>query len=237
VGNKAKISETNGEIVVRGVDDKDIAPMPFNVYCIVSSIASGVKMTVWFTYDDTTFFATRPGSSEALGASAFVRNFANGEYYITVRNIYQKEREKLDKLRDELEKSVRTQEKSALKITENKRLIVRAQEDLATNENDQKDATAAVNLQQAEVYKARNGNPEIYKAADKELKELQDDEKKLKNRAEDLHKKIDEWNKENTSEDRNITTAKHDQSKTTDAIEKQKSLIKDLAAKLKAIWA
>jgi hypothetical protein len=237
VGNKAKLTETNGEVVARGVDNKDIAGQLFNVYCVTTSTAGGVKFTAWFTFDDTIFFATKSGRSEANAASRFVRDFASAEYFITVKNTYEKEREKLDKMRDDLEKSIRAQEKSALKISENKRAIARAQEELATNDNDQMDATTAVNLQQAEVEKRRNGNPDIYKAADKELKELQDEAKKLKNRNTDLHKKIDEWNKENTAEERNITSAKKDQAKATDTVEKQKSLIKDLAAKLKAIKA
>lgn len=237
VGNKAKLAETNGEIGARGIDNKDIATQPFNAYCIVSSSTGGVKLIAWFTFNDTTFFATKSGRSEAIAASRFVRDFANAEYFITVKNTYEKEREKLDKMRDELEKSVKAQEKSALKISENKRAIARAQEDLAANDNDQMEATAAVNLQQAEVDKARNGNPDIYKAADKELKELQDEAKKLKSKNADLHKKIDEWNKENTTEDRNMTSAKKDQAKATDTMEKQKALIKDLAAKLKAIKA
>ena len=237
VGNKVKLFETNGEIGARGIDNKDISARPFNVYCIITSSTGGVKLIAWFTFDDTTFFATKSGRSEAIAASRFVRDFANAEYYITVKNTYEKEREKLDKMRDELEKSVKAQEKSALKISENKRAITRAQEDLAANDNDQMEATAAVNLQQAEVDKARNGNPDIYKAADKELKELQDEAKKLKNKNTDLHKKIDEWNKENTTEERNITSAKKDQAKATDTVEKQKSLIKELAARLKAIKA
>ena len=234
-GNKAKQSEGNGEVAIKGIDNKDIAGALFNVYAIVTATDHGVKLTAFFTYNDTTFFTTQSGKSEASAASKLVRDFGGAEYYLAVKSSYHTEREKLEKLKDELEKNIRIEEKSALKITENKRAIARAQDDLATNENDLKEATAAVNLQQAEVNKARSGNADLFKAADKALKELQDAEKKLKNHSEDLHKKIDNWNKDNTTEERAVTMAKQDQAKNTDAIEKQKLLIKELAAKLKGI--
>ena len=154
---------------------------------------------------------------------------------MATKTMYQKERDKLEKLKDDLEKSIKNQEKSNLKITDNKRAIARAQDDLMTNENDQKEASNAITLQQAELNKDRSGNPEIYKAAEKELKEMEDARKKLQDRNQGLHKKIDEWNKEVATEERNITTEKQSQAQTSAAIEKQKALISNLAAKLKSI--
>ena len=233
-GSKAKLTEANGEIAVHGIDNKDISAKPFNLYSVITATNNGVKLTVWFTYNDTVFF-TKSGNSDATAASLFVHDFAAAEYFLAVKSMYQKEREKLEKLKDDLEKSIKLQEKSNLKITDNKRAVARAQDDLVTNDNDQKEAASAINLQQAELNKERNGNPEIYKAADKALTELQDEKKKLQDRNVGLHKKIDEWNKEITTEERNITTEKQTQSKADGAIEKQKLLISELAAKLKAI--
>ena len=234
-GSKAKLSEGNGEIVLRGGDNKNISSKPFTLYSILVSNNDGVKLTVWFTYDDTTFISPHSGKSEANAVSLFVHDFATAEYFLAIKSMYKKERDKLEKQKDDLEKSIKSQEKSSLKITDNKRAIARAQDDLLTNDNDQKEATVAINLQQAELNKDRSGNPEIYKAADKELKELQDAKKKLQDRDQALHKKIDEWNKEITTEERNITTEKQTQSQATEAIEKQKQLIQNLASKLKAI--
>jgi hypothetical protein len=234
-GSKARLTETNGEIAMRGWEDKEISRQTFNLYSIISSTESGVKLTVWFTYNDTTFFTAKSGKADATAASRFVHDFGAAEYFLAIKNAHQKAREKLDKLKDELEKNVRIEEKSALIITENKRAIARAQEDLAINDNDQKEAAANITLQQAEVTKARAGNAEVYKAANKSLEEQQDGVKKLQGRAEDLHKKVDELNKENAAEDRSIATAKQTETQTTDAISKQKLLIKDLETKLKTI--
>jgi len=234
-GSKVRLTENNGEIAVRGWEDKEISQQTFNVYSIIASTESGVKITVWFTYNDTTFFTTKSGRVDATAASRFVHDFSAAEYFLAVKSAHQKAREKLEKLKDELEKNVRIEEKSALIVTENKRGITRAQEDLATNDNDQKEATANIALQQAEVTKARAGNAEVYKAANKSLEEQQDGLKKLQVRSEDLHKKIDELNKENAAEERSIAAAKQAQTQTTDAIAKQKLLIKDLEARLKAI--
>jgi len=232
-GNKARPSELNGEIAIRGIDNKDIAPKLFNAYAIITATTGGVKIDAFFTYDDTTFFTG--ADKEGAAASNLVRDFAGAEYYLAVKNTYTNERQKLEKLKDALEKSIRTQEKANLKINENKRAISRAQEDLATNDADQKEAIEAINLQQAAVNKDRSGNAEIYKAADNALKQLQDAEIHLKSRADELHKRIDELNKEITSNQRDIDTSANDQAKTTASIETQKQLIKDLAAKLKAI--
>lgn len=234
-GSKAKLTETNGEIAVRGWEDKEITQNTFNVYSIVASTPTGVKITVWFTYNDTTFFSTSSGKQEATLASRFVRDFAAAEYYLTIKNLHQKERDKLDKLKDDLERNIRLEEKSNQKVTENKRAIARAQDDLATNDNDQKETTANITLLETEVTKARAGNAEVYKAATKSLEEQQDAKKKLQARAEDLHKKMDGWNKEIATEGRSIAAAKQGETLATDAILKQKQLIKDLEAKLKAI--
>ena len=234
-GSKAKLTETNGEIAMRGWEDKEIAQQLFNVYSIIASTESGVKLTVWFTYNDTTFFNTKSGKPEATAASRFVRDFAAAEYFLAIKSAHQKAREKLDKLKDELEKNVRLEERSTQKIAENKRAVARAQEDLATNDNDQKEATAAITAQQADVAKARAGNAEVYKAAAKSLEEQQDAKKKLQSRSEDIHRKIDGWNKEIAAEDRSMATAKQGETQAADAISKQKLLIKDLEAKLKSI--
>ena len=227
-GSKAKLTETNGEIIVHGIDNKDISAKPFNLYSILTTNNDGVKLTVWFTNNDTVFFTSKP-------ASLLVHDFATAEYFLATKTMHQKERDKLEKLKDDLEKSIKNQEKSNLKITDNKRAIARAQEDLTTNESDQKEASSAITLQQAELNKDRSGNPEIYKAADKELKEMEDAKKKLQDRNQALHKKIDDWNKEVVAEERNITTEKQTQAQTAEAIEKQKTLIANLAAKLKSI--
>ncbi len=234
-GSKAKLTENNGEVAVHGWEDKEIAQQVFNVYSIIASTESGVKLTVWFTYNDTTYFTTKSGRTEAIAASRFVRDFAAAEYFLSIKVAHQKAREKLDKLKDELEKNVRLEERSVQKINENKRAVTRAQEDLSTNDNDQKEAAAAIITQQAEVTKARAGNAEIYRAASKSLEEQQDAKKKLEARSEDIHKKIDGWNKEIAAEERNIATTKQTETQTSDAITKQKQLIKDLEAKLKTI--
>ncbi len=232
-GTKAKLTETNGEIGIHGLDNSDIAPKPFNMYSVITSTQNGVKLTVWFTYNDTVFFSSK--TSNTTGATRYVHDFASASYFLALKSAYHTEREKLEKMKDELEKSIRQQETANLKIAENKRAIARAQDDLNTNNNDQKDAIAAVNQQQAEVNKVRNGNAEIYKAADKELKDLQNTAKKLQDRNEELHKKIDNWTKENDAQERNIAGSKQSQSKTADAIEKQKALIADLASRLKSV--
>ena len=234
-GSKAKLTESNGEIAIRGWEDKEISQQLFNVYSIISSTADGVKLTVWFTYNDTTFFTTKSGKADATAASRFVHDFGAAEYFLSVKNAHQKAREKLDKLKDDLERNVRAEEKANQKITEDKRAVNRTQEDLVTNDNDQKEATLAIATQQAEVTKARAGNAEVYNAANKSLEEQQDEKKKLQSRADDLHKKIDGWNKEIASEGKDLATAKQAEAQNTDAITKQKLLIKDLEAKLKTI--
>ena len=94
-GSKAKMTETNGEIAVRGIENKDIAARPFNLYSILASTNDGVKLTVWFNYNDTTFFSAKSGKSETTAASAFVRDFAAAEYFLAIKTMHQKERDKL----------------------------------------------------------------------------------------------------------------------------------------------
>ena len=234
-GSKAKLTENNGEIAMHGWEDKEISQQTFNLYSIISSTETGVKLTVWFTYNDTTFFNTRSGKAEATAASRFVHDFGAAEYFLAIKNARQKAREKLDKLKDDLEKNIRAEEKSNQRINENKRAISRAQEDLTINDNDQKEATAAITTQQAEVTKARAENAAVYNAANKSLEEQQDEKKKLQARADDLHRKMDSWNKEIAAEEKNMATAKQAEAQTSDAISKQKLLIKDLEARLKTI--
>ena len=232
-GSKVKQSEANGEIAVKGIDNKLVSSQPYNVYCILTATNTGVKLNAWFTYNDTVFFT--PGKSDNTAAQRFVQDFANGEYFLAVKASYKKERDKLEKLKDDVEKYTKDQERAALKISDSKRAIVRAQEDIVTNEDDQKESTTAIALQQAELVKARDDNAEIYKTADKTLKDEQDAKKKLQDKNAELHKKIDALNKDIANEEKNIASEKQLQDKTMDAIENQKLLVAGLSAKLKAI--
>jgi hypothetical protein len=235
VNGKGKISETNGEVSMKGAINNLISAKPFNIYSIASSSPAGVVLTVWFTPNDTVFLSKQKNSTEATAAQRFVRDFAAAEYYLAVRDELKHEREKLEKQKDELEKAIRDEERTAIKVAENKRAIARAEEDLATNDADIKSIIAEISLQQAEVNKTRAANADAFKEADAGLKTLEDSKKKLEDRKEALHKKIDEWNKNLASSDRGVTNAKQNQKQILADIEKQKVLVRDIEAKLKGI--
>lgn len=220
------------ETLTKGAENKIIYPRAFNIYCKIVSTTGGVQLTAWFTEDDNEYF-----SSGASGAAAkrFVRDFAVAQYFLVVRSEYKDQRNKLEKLKDDLEKHIREGEHAAAKTTENKRAIARAQDDIATNEADQKEIAAEINLQQAEVSKLLSANGDLYHGADKAIKDLEDDKKHLIDKKASLQKKIDDLTKDNIANDKVVSAAQAAQKQTAADIDKQKQLIKETEVKMKGI--
>ncbi|MDB5281152.1 MAG: hypothetical protein JWO06_227 [Bacteroidota bacterium] len=232
---KGKMSDANGEIVVRGIDNKTISQSKFNIYSKLTATGTGVSLVAWFTTNDTVFFSKKPGGAEAADAQRYIRDFATAEYFLAIREAAKREKDKLEKLKDELEKKIREEEKSTTLIADNKRAIARAQEDISDNQAEQKTVSSEITLRQAELAKARSAGGDIYKAADHALKEEEDRKKKLASHAEDLHKKIDNWNKEIITETRDVNNSTTEQKQITDSIAKQKQVVADIENKLKGI--
>ena len=94
---KGKVSNSGGEIMMRGADNKDVSGEIFNLYSKLVATPDGVGLTVWLTPNDTVFFNPQLDKAEDIAAHDYIRNFAVSEYYLAVKDELAKEKDNLER--------------------------------------------------------------------------------------------------------------------------------------------
>jgi hypothetical protein len=230
-GSKSKPVEANGEIWIIGAVNANVSPAPFNVYSKLLETTTGVELTAWLTDNDSVYIS-RDQNNRDLAVQKYLNDFAAAQYRAAVKIELNGENEKLKKLQDELNTFIKQQDKSTKIIDEDRRSIGRNNDLLQTNLNDQQSKQNQIAQQQQTVDGLESSPGATLDAAKKQLKQYQNDLKKLINVNEKLHKEIDKWDADIRTEQRNITDSQNNQQLKNAEIDKQKMVVQNVQAKM-----
>lgn len=233
-GSKNKPALVNGEITMLGAVNSNVSPVSFNIYSMLLETTTGVKLTAWVTDNDSLYISKELGDRD-LAVQKYLNDFAVAQYRIAVKLELNGENEKLKKLQNELNTLIKQQDKSTKNIEESKRSIGRNNDLLQTNLNDQQSKQSQITQQQQTVDGLESNPGATLDAAQKQLKQYQNDLNKLINTNEKLHKEIDKWNADIRAEERNITDSQNNQQLKNADIEKQKAVVQAVQTKLDGI--
>ena len=233
--SKGKVEEVNGETVIYGAVNKNVAPDGFNVFSKLLETTEGVQLTAWFMRSDSTFMSWKVDENQSKAVEKYMSDFGAAEYRDVVGAELKGEQKKLDELEKELKGFINEEEKSSKNINEAERSIERTKTEIKTNEGDQKLKSDQVAKQKAVVESLKATPGDAYKEADKTLRGFENELKKLINDNEKMHKQIDKAEKDIREERRNIDKSKQDQYAKRADIDKQRAVVKQVQEKLDGI--
>lgn len=233
--SKGKVEELNGEFVIYGAVNKNVAADGFNVFSKLLETTEGVQLTAWFMRSDSTFMSWKTDENQSKAVEKYMSDFAAAEYRDVVGTELKGEQKKLDELEKELKGFINDEEKSSKNINESERTIERTKTEIKTNEGDQKLKNDQVTKQKAVVESLKATPGDAYKEADKTLKGFENELKKLINENEKMHKQIDKAEKDIREERRNIDKSRQDQNAKRADIDKQRAVVKQVQEKLDGI--
>lgn len=233
-GGKAKSVTTNGEIIIVGASIKNISPKPVTIYSKLLGTTQGVKLSAWFTENDTVFISKDSASEKHLAIEKYLRDFVIRELKQAAADELNTEKEKQIALEKELAVFVKLEEKSNKKINENQRAIQRANDAIATISSDEQHKDEQINAQKGMVENTA-ADANANKGARQTLKDLKNDKKKLQKQIEAQGKIIDRLEKEIRYNQRTISDMKQKEELKSADIEKQKQTVRTAEAKLNSI--
>jgi len=234
-GSRGKVEEKNGETFITGAVNKNISPDLFTVYVKRLEVDDGVKLTAFFTADDTLFFTTSLNPDQGLAIKKYLKDFAVAQYRELVSSELGLQQRKLQDMEMQFENLVKAKQKSERTINESKRTIeLNKKEIVQNNFLDSLKAIEVLNQRQA-VYKIKNSGTEEEKLESKKLKSLESEKRKLEKEKETLELEIDLLDNRIEDEQRAIENNLKLQEEKNKEIEKQKNKVALTEEKLSKI--
>lgn len=233
-GSKGKASVVNGENRQPLVLVKNISPKPLSIYSKLLETSEGVKLTVWFTENDTLFISKQQNNDQALAIENYLRDFAVKEYQDVVKAELNTEQQIQTDLTKQLNALIKEQEKSAKKVSESNRAIQKSNDNIATNNGDIQSLSYKISDQKGMVERTAS-DANANKGAKQTLKDLENQKKKLQNQNKTESKNIDNMNKTIREEERKIADYKEKVIAQNAQIEAQKQKVAIVQAKLSDI--
>lgn len=233
-GTKGKATFINGEHLQPAAVNTNISPTPFNVYAKLVDITGSVRLTAWFTANDTLFFKGADDSVRNLAIEKYMRDFAAGEYRDAVKGELKGEQEKLKALEKDLAGIIKEEEKSTKKINESNRAIKKSQDNIAANNKSIENTSEKIATQKGMVERTAS-DANANKGAKQTLKDLENERKKLQKDNVNENKNIEAQNKAIREEDRNTALIKERIAGKNAEIDKQKEKVKEVQTKLEGI--
>ncbi len=233
-GSKGKATSASGENLQAGMVNTNISPKPLSVYSKLLETSEGVRITAWFTENDTMFLSKATSESQDLAIQKYLRDFATAEYKGAVSVELKAEQDKLNAQEKTLDGLYKEEEKAAKKISESKRSIQKSTDNTAKNNADIQNMSYKISDQQGMVERTAS-DANANKGAKQTLKDLENQRKTLQKNNETEAKNIDNMNKQIREQERAITALKEKQKEAASQIEAQKSKVKEVQTKLDAI--
>ncbi len=233
-GSKGKATVLNGENTQTGVVNPNVSPNPFIVYSKLLETTEGVRLTTWFTENDTVFISKQLNNDQDLAVQKYIRDFAVAAYQDAVKDELKAEQDKQKALEKELNSLIKEEEKAAKKISESNRAIQKSTDNIATNNADVQDVSYKISDQKGMVERTAS-DANANKGAKQTLKDLENQKKKLQSQSEAENKNIDAMNKTIREEERKIADLKEKGNSKTTQIEQQKQKVKEVQSKLDGI--
>lgn len=233
-GSKGKATVVNGENLQPAAVNTNVSAKPFNVYSKVLETSEGIRITAWFTENDTVFLCKALNSDQDLAIQKYLHDFAVTEYKTAVSTELKNEQEKLKALEKTLEGLYKDEEKASKKISESNRSIQKSNDNTSKNNGDIQNMSYKISDQKGMVERTAS-DANANKGAKQTLKDLENQRKSLQKNNETEAKNIDNMNKQIREQERVISSLKEKQKETAGQIETQKAKAKEVQLKLDGI--
>ena len=231
---KSSVESNNDEYQITGTALVNITPQPMNVYAQIKEAEKFIRVTAYFTADDSIYLSSAVNPDQSEAASRMMKDFARAQYRLAVEHELDAETDNLKKLEDEKEDLINDNEKADRNINEYERKISKAKADIETNGVEQSKRRADV-ANQKEIVRSTTPKTETYDLEDKKLSALEKELKKLEKEGENLHSDIDGWNADIRQQKRNIEKNDDMIRERKESISKQKDHVKDVKEKMENI--
>ncbi|MCX6275695.1 MAG: hypothetical protein NTV09_10870 [Bacteroidetes bacterium] len=228
---KASVESNEDEYQISGTALTNISAQPMNVYTTIKEAEKAIRITSFFTEDDSNFISTSLNAEKASATEKLMKDFARMQYRLAVENELNDETKNLEKLENEKEDLINDNEKSNKNISEYERKIDRAKAEIESNGSEQSKRRADV-ANQKEIVRSTTPKTETYDLEEKKLNSLEKELKKLEKQGENLHSDIDGWNSDIRSEKRKIEKTDDEIKEKKEAMSKQKDHVKDVKEKM-----
>jgi len=235
---KEKAIVTDHEIFIEGAIIKEIVQKPINVYSYVYEVDSIIRIYSFFEVDSV-FFEYSGSENDIVGEKMyngitnFKRKFATEQYIITVKDEMELEEKTLKTLLGDLKKLEKENENLHKEIKENEQHITESNDELNMLDADNERQIKSISSQREEL--ASISDSDQKKIAKKELKNLENEKKKIGNKIEKENKKIVEYQASITKCESDIDKNLVLQEEKKKEIETQEVLMKAVTAKLDGI--
>ena len=228
---KASVEFIENEYQINGTALTNISAQPMNVYTTIKEAEKAIRLTSFFTEDDSNYISTSLNTEKASATEKLMKDFARMQYRLAVENELNDETKNLEKLENEKEDLINDNEKSNKNISEYERKIDRAKAEIESNGSEQSKRRADV-ANQKEIVRSTTPKTETYDLEEKKLNSLEKELKKLEKQGENLHSDIDGWNSDIRSEKRSIEKTDDEIKEKKEAISKQKDHVKAVKEKM-----
>jgi len=232
--SKSSVEELEGEYLTTGTTLANISPNPMNVYVQIKDMENTVRLTAYFTEDDSNFISSASDPEKGKAAENYVKNYARNQYRLAVEREVESETKLLTEMEDQKEDLIKANEKAANTIKENERKIEHANVEIEANTQAQGRRRSDV-AGQKEIVRVTTPKTETYDLEEKKLNNLEKELKKLEKDNESMHSDINGWKKDNSQLERNIEKNEELIKEKKSAIEKQKEHVKEVQTKLEKI--
>ena len=230
--SKSRTEDANGELFIIGAVNKNIHPTPFNIYIKHLEINDGVRLTAFFTPDDTLYFSNALDNEKAIAIKKYLRDFALQEYRGVVKDELTVQRRRLTNLESEFESLIKAKQRSEKNINEAKRDIESNNRSLIDFNKLDTTKSEEILRQKDVVSRLKGTGGEEEKLAAKKLKSLESEKRKLEKESEKTARDTDNQNIRIEDEKRRIEKNLNDQESKKKEIEKQKDKTKSVEEKL-----
>jgi len=231
---KSSVQENDDEFQIKGTILESISSQPINVYAQIKDMVTSVRLTAYYTEDDTNYVSSLASPEKALAAEKLMKDFARIQYRLAVEYEVEAETKKLAEMENQKEALIKANEKSEKTIGENERSIEHAKVEIEANSAAQTRRRSDVDGQK-EVVRITTKKTETYDLEEKKLHSLEKELRKLESDGKNMHGDIDNWKSENSQQQRNIEKNDELIKEKKEAIKLQKEHVKEVQTKLERI--
>ena len=187
---KEKTSIENGEISILNKTYEKIAPSPLNIYSYIKEYDGEIMLVVTFNLAGE--YISRDMDEEIyIPTKKYVRDFAIESYKTAVADELKEEEKVLKKLENQKSSLLNNKESIVSTISQYERNIIAAKDGITINQLDQSNKILQVQAQKELVLQLANDGQTAKDEAEKILKELEKEFKKMQNKSESLYQDID----------------------------------------------
>ena len=233
-GSTGKSTTADGQFTQYGAVNKNISSSPFNITARFLGTSEGVKMSVWLSDNNNFENSKQPGADRSIALQKYVRDFAVAEYRQAVSYELKAAQARQKDLESDLAKLNKQEDRDIKHTEENKRVIIKSTDAIATNDHDIKSINDQIESQKGMI-QTTAADPNASKGAKKTLAQLTDDKRDLQKKSEREGKSIDARQAEIRADERGIADIKEKQISKAAEIEKQKQTVQIVQAKLEGI--